>query len=331
MSVATDVRPVLGRRGRVLAEGRRVLRTEADAVRCLADRLGEGFLDAVDLIHGAKGRIVVAGIGKSGLVARKIAATLTSTGTPAAFLHPVDGLHGDLGMVGPEDVMVVLSRSGATGELDGLLVFAESHGIPVIALVGDRASPLARRATTAVDCGVSAEACPMNLTPTCSTTAALAMGDALAMALLRRRGFGQQDFARIHPGGALGLRLTLKVGDVMVGDDYPAVPADCHARDVIVPLARMRGTVPVIAANRSVTGVVTAGDLTRLMEGTNAFLDVPVSEFMNRSPRLTSPEEPGSAAVRRMEKHGIMAMPVVSGGVLVGIVHLHDLLRAGAA
>ncbi|MCY3548640.1 MAG: KpsF/GutQ family sugar-phosphate isomerase [Gemmatimonadetes bacterium] len=330
MSVAADLRPGLERRGRVLAEGRRVLRTEANAVRGLADRLGNSFPDAVDLVHDARGRVVVSGIGKSGLVARKIAATLTSTGTGATFLHPVDGLHGDLGVVGPEDVMVLLSKSGATRELEGLLAFAERHGIAVIALVGDCSSPLARRATVAVDCGVSSEACPMDLTPTSSTTASLAMGDALAIALLTRRGFGHEELARIHPGGALGLRLTLKVADVMVSDDYPAVPADCRARDVIVPLARMRGTVPVVEAGRSVIGVVTAGDLTRLMEGTNAFLDVPVSEFMNRSPKLTSPEEPGSAAVRRMQEHGIMAMPVVDEGVLVGIVHLHDLLRAGA-
>lgn len=330
MSVATEVRPAVGRGEGLLAEGRRVLEAEADAVRGLADRLGEGFLAAVDLVHGAKGRVVVSGVGKSGLVARKIAATFTSTGTPATFLHPVDGLHGDLGLIGPEDVMILLSKSGATGELEGLLAFAGGHGIPVIALTGDRASPLARRATVAVDCGVSAEACPMDLTPTASTTASLAMGDALAIALLKRRGFGHRDFARIHPGGTLGLRLTLSVGDVMVSDNYPAVLPDHRARDVIVPLARMRGTVPVIEADRSVTGVVTAGDLTRLMEGTDAFLDVPVSRFMNRTPRLATPDDLGSAAVRRMEEHGIMAMPVVSGGALVGIVHLHDLLRAGA-
>lgn len=330
MSVATDVRPAVGRDDGVLAEGRRVLEAEADAVRSLADRLGPSFLDAVDLVHRAKGRVVVSGVGKSGLVARKIAATLTSTGTPATFLHPVDGLHGDLGLIGPEDVMILLSKSGATGELEGLLAFARRHEIAVIALTGDRAAPVAVRATVAVDCSVPSEACPMDLTPTCSTTASLAMGDALAMALLRRRGFGHRDFARIHPGGTLGLRLTLTVEDVMVSDDYPAVLPDHHARDVIVPLARMRGTVPVIEADRSVTGVVTAGDLTRLMEGTDAFLDVPVSGFMNRSPRLAAPDELGSAVVRRMEEHGIMAMPVVSDGALVGIVHLHDLLRAGA-
>ncbi len=330
MSVAADVRAGLPQRSKVLAEARRVLRTEAVAVGSLADKLGEGFLDAVDLVFSAKGRIVVSGIGKSGLVARKIASTLTSTGTPAVFLHPVEGLHGDLGIVGPEDVMILLSKSGATGELEGLTAFAGSHGIPVIALVGDYASPLAKRATAVVDCAVPSEACPMDLAPTSSTTASLAMGDALAVAVLKRRGFRHTDFARIHPGGTLGLRLTLRVEDVMVGEDYPAVSPDCPARDIIVPLARMRGTVPVVAADRSVSGVVTAGDLTRLMEGTDGFLDVAVSEFMNRSPRLAAPDELGSAALRRMEEHGIMAMPVVNDGVLVGIVHLHDLLRAGA-
>lgn len=322
--------PPAGRDEALLAEGRRVLELEAEAVRALAARLGEAFLRAVDLAFACRGRVVVSGIGKSGLIARKLAATLTSTGTPAIFLHPVDGLHGDLGIVGSDDIMILVSKSGSTHELEGLLAFAEVHDLPLVALVGDPGSPLGRRAAVAIDCGVRAEACPLELAPTSSSTAALAMGDALAMTLLRRRGFDPDDFARIHPAGSLGRRLTLRVRDVMESEEYPAVPPLCSAREIIEPLARMRGTVPVIGRDRSVVGVVTAGDLTRFMQRTEDFLGVPVSQFMTRAPRIASPEELGVVAVNRMEEYGIMALPVVSEGALVGIVHLHDLLRAGA-
>ena len=315
----------------LLAEGRRVLELESEAVAALAVRLGEGFIGAVDLAFACRGRVVVSGIGKSGLIARKVAATLTSTGTPAVFLHPVDGLHGDLGIVGADDIMILISKSGSTRELEGLLAFAEVHHVPVVALLGNPDSHLGRRAAVSLDCSVRAEACPLELAPTSSSTAALAMGDALAMALLRRRGFGPGDFARIHPAGSLGSRLTLRVGDVMEDGDYPSVPPHCSARDIIEPLARMRGTVPVVGKDHSVVGVVTAGDLTRFMQQTEDFLDTPVSRFMTRTPRIASPEELGVAAMHRMEENGIMALPVVSEGRLVGIVHLHDLLRAGAA
>ena len=313
-----------------LAEGKRVLRAEARAVRSLAERLGDDFEAAVELIASSAGRVVLSGIGKSGIIARKVAATLTSTGTPAFFLHPVEGLHGDLGIVGPGDVLVLLSRSGSTTELLGLLGFAEARGMAVVALVGDPRSLLARRATAVLDCSVSAEACPLDLAPTSSTTAALAMGDALAAALLTKRNFRPEDFAHIHPGGSLGRQLTLRVCDVMEADDYPAVSPSTKMREVIVPLARMRGTVPVINGRCAVVGVITAGDLTRIMEHTENFLDTPVAEFMNRAPKTVAPSELGSAAVRRMKEHGIMALPVVDGSCICGIVHLHDLLRAGA-
>lgn len=334
-SVATEPRPDAAPDpgpSPALEEGRRVLRLEAAAVGALADRLGNQFLRAVELVASCRGRAVLSGIGKSGLVARKVAATLTSTGTPAVFLHPVEGLHGDLGIVDARDVMILVTKSGATAELDGLVAFAEAKEVPVVALVGDLDTPLARRANAVLDCGVEAEACSMGLAPTSSTTAALAMGDALAMAVLGQRSFGAEDFARLHPGGSLGRRLALRVEDVMESRDYPAVPPSTLARDVIAPLAKMRGTVPVIGPDRQVEGVVTAGDLTRLMERATDFLDTPVSRFMTRSPKTTRPAEHGAVAVRRMEEHGIMAMPVVDGdAVLVGIVHLHDLLRSGAA
>ena len=313
-------------------EGRRVLRAEARAVATLADRIDDRFAEAIELLWGARGRVIVTGVGKSGIIARKVAATLTSTGTPATFLHPVDGLHGDLGIVSRQDVAIVISKSGSTSELAGLMEYMFRLGLPSIALTGDPDSPLARAASVSLDCRVSEEACPMGLAPTSSTTAALAMGDALAVVLLGRRGFRPEDFAEFHPGGALGRRLTLRVVDVMVAEAYPEVTEAALMRECIVPLAHMRGTVPVVDPDRRVVGVVTAGDLTRLMEGREDFLDLPVREVMTRSPRTTRPGTLAGVVVREMEQYGIMALPVVDdSGELLGIVHLHDLLRADVA
>lgn len=317
--------------GDLLEEGRRVLRAEAGAVQDLVGRLDEKFERAVELLAAAEGRVIVTGVGKSGIIARKVAATLTSTGTPASYLHPVDGLHGDLGIVSSEDVGIFLSKSGATAELHGLMEYMLRLGLPIIALTGRMDSPLARAATVALDCGVTEEACPLALAPTSSTTAALAMGDALAMVLLKRRGFRVEDFARLHPGGALGRGLTLRVEDVMMRKDYPAVLESAVMRECIVPLAHMRGTVPIVDADRCVVGVVTSGDLTRLMDRGSDFLDVPVRDVMTRAPWTTSAGTLAGIAVHEMESHGIMALPVVDEvGRLEGVVHLHDLLRAGA-
>lgn len=313
-------------------EGRRVIGEEAGALEAMAERLDDCFVEAVELLFAARGRVIVSGVGKSGIIARKIAATLTSTGTPAAFLHPVDGLHGDLGIVSRADVGIVLSKSGATSELSGLMEYMTRLGVPVIALTGTTDSPLARHATVVLDCTVSAEACPLDLAPTSSTTAALAMGDALAMVLLQRKGFEPGDFARFHPGGTLGRRLTLRVEDVMVGEEYPEVSDDAIMRDCIVPLAHMRGTVPIVDKDREVVGVVTAGDLTRLMDRRSDFLEVPVYEVMTRDPRLARRGQLAGVVIRDMEEHGIMALPVVNADRrLQGVVHLHDLLKAGLA
>lgn len=316
----------------VVEEGRAVLRTEAEALAGLADRLDERFVEAVRLIGDATGRIIVTGVGKSGIVARKIAATLTSTGTPAAFLHPVDGLHGDLGIVSRHDAAIFISKSGGTAELHGLMEYMVRLGLPIVALVGREDSALGRAATVTLDCGVPEEACPLDLAPTSSTTAALAMGDALAMVVLQRKGFQASDFARFHPGGALGRRLTLRVSDVMMGEDLPVIGTDAAMKDLIVPLAHMRGTVPVVDGDRRVVGVVTTGDLTRLMDERSDFLQCPVTEVMTRTPRLTAPERLAGSVLHDMEEHGIMAMPVVDeDGRLVGMTHLHDLLRSGVA
>lgn len=316
----------------VLAEARRVLRLEAEALLRTGDRIGPEFGEAVELIERARGRVIVSGLGKSGIIARKIAATLTSTGTPAHFLHPVEGLHGDLGIVGPGDVALLLSRSGETSEMTGLVHFLERTGVPIIALVGRLDSTLARDARVVLDGSVASEACPHDLAPTTSTTVALALGDALAVALLLRRGFRPEDFAHLHPGGALGRRLSLRVRDVMVAEGYPSVAPSTLLRECIVPLARMRGTVPVVDRDEGVVGVLTAGDLTRRMDRGGDFLSDPVDRVMTRSPRTALPEELAASAVHRMQEHGIMALPVVDpGNRLVGIVHLHDLLRSGAA
>jgi arabinose-5-phosphate isomerase len=320
--------PMQSETAQLLETARRVLRLEADAVRALESRLDDSFADAVRLILRARGRTVVSGLGKSGIIGRKIAATLTSTGTPAMFVHPVEGLHGDLGIVGRDDVAILLSKSGESSELTGMVEYLSRLGVGIIALTGRPQSALARAADVVLDCSVEEEACPYDLTPTTSSTAALAMGDALAVALLQSRGFTRDDFARLHPGGALGRRLTLRVSDVMVADDYPFLAPDAPMRQCIVLLAEKRGTVPIVDDRHAVVGVITAGDLTRLMERQETVLDTPCRAVMNRAPKLIAADELAAAALYQMETHGIMALPVIDGDRLVGMVHLHDLLRA---
>ena len=310
---------------------RAVVRAEAQAVAALEERIGASFVEAVRLIAEARGRVVVSGVGKSGIIGRKIAATLTSTGTPAFFLHPVEGLHGDLGIVSRDDAAILISKSGESDELSGLMEFLTRSGVSIIGMTGRLESSLGKGATVALDCGVAEEACPLDLAPTTSTTVTLAMGDALAVALLLRKGFSSDDFARLHPGGALGRKLTLRVRDVMVtGEDAPDIGPGERMRRCVVLLAEQRGTVAVVEDGR-VVGVVTAGDLTRLMEHRENALEVEVREVMTRAPKTTAPDVLASAAVYQMETHGIMALPVVDDEErLLGIVHLHDLMRAGA-
>lgn len=315
----------------VVEEARRVLRLEAEAVAALADRVDDAFVAAVEAILRSPGRVIVSGVGKSGIIGRKIAATLTSTGTPASFLHPVEALHGDLGIVGAGDVAILISKSGESEELHGLLEYFRRTGAVVVAITGRTDSTLARHASVVLDAGVSEEACPHDLAPTTSTTAALALGDALAVALLTCRGFGREDFARLHPGGALGRRLLMRVRDVMLTDDLPLLRPDASMRECVVLLAERRGTVAVVDEEGRLDGVVTAGDLTRLMEREEEILSIPVERAMTRAPRTISAEELAAAAVGTMERHGIMAMPVLDAERrVIGMVHLHDLMRAGA-
>lgn len=315
----------------IIAEGRRVLALEAKAIGALEGRLGPDFAQACTMIADAGGRVVTCGIGKSGHIARKMAGTLTSTGTPAIFLHPVEALHGDLGIVGRDDIAIVISKSGDSEELRGLIDYLSRLGVPIIALVGAAGSQLAEQASVVLDCSVEEEACPMDLAPTSSSTAALAMADAVAVTVLQLKGFKAEDFAALHPGGALGRKLSVYVRDVMVADDFPSLQDDASVKAVIAPLAEQRGTVPIVDAEGHLTGIVTAGDLTRLMEHDPDFLSREVREIMTRDPKTASANELGSAAASRMEAHGIMALPVVREDRTVeGVVHLHDLMRAGA-
>ena len=309
--------------------GRRVLELEAAAVSAAAKKLDGEFARAVGLLAGAKGRVIVSGVGKSGLVARKLASTLTSTGTAASYLHPVDSLHGDLGIVGKDDVAIVLSKSGDSQDLFGLIGSLQRLSVPIIAITGALESPLARVAAVVLDGTVGEEACPHDLAPTASTTVAMALGDALAVALLEVKGFRREDFAAIHPGGSLGRKLLLRVQDVMIRPGR-ILSVDANMREAVVTLAHDRG-LAIVAENGRLSGVLTTGDLTRLAERDPGFLDRPVTEVMTRSPKTASPENLGAAAVGAMQRHGIIVLPVVdAAGLIVGVVHLHDLMRAGA-
>lgn len=309
--------------------GRRTLRLEAQAIEAAADRLDEAFAAAVELLARAPGRVIVSGVGKSGLVARKLAATLTSTGTPATFLHPVDSLHGDLGVVGKDDVAILLSKSGESEELGGLLAALERMQVPVVAITGRPASMLGRAAAVVLDARVEEEACPHDLAPTTSTTVALALGDALAVALLEVKGFRAEDFALLHPGGSLGRKLTLRVQDVML-PPQGLLPPTATMREAVMALAQCRG-LAVVVDGGALAGVITPGDLTRLAQREPQFLDLPVAGIMTRRPRTAAPGDLAAKAVGLMERHGIMAMPVLdAAGRLAGVVHLHDLMRAGA-
>lgn len=315
-----------------IALGRRVVRLETEALAEVERRLDDGFARAVELIATSTGRVIVSGVGKSGLIGRKIAATLTSTGTPASFLHPTEGLHGDLGMVGRDDVALLLSKSGESEEVLTLLAHLKRFGVRTIALTGQRVSTLARDCDAVLDAWVREEACPHDLAPTTSTTAALALGDALAVVILERKGFRREDFARFHPGGSLGRKLLTRVRDLMERDRLPLLPPTATMRQVAIVLAERRGIVAAVDAAGALLGVFTAGDFTRLMEREPDPFAVPLERVMTRTPRTAHAEELASAVVYRMEQFGIMAMPVTDDrGLVVGVVHLHDLMRAGVA
>ncbi|CAN5278358.1 KpsF/GutQ family sugar-phosphate isomerase [soil metagenome] len=327
--ISPDERPDADR---LLEQGRRVLAMEADAIRELGPRLGPTFVEACRLCLACRGRIVVTGMGKSGHVGGKIAATLASTGSPSFFVHPGEASHGDMGMITGEDAVLAVSNSGDTVEIVTLLPLIKRLGVPLITLTGKPDSVLARAATVNVDVSVSEEACPLNLAPTASTTAALAMGDALAIAMLDSRGFTVEDFARSHPGGMLGRRLLLKVEDVMhTGDEIPRVAADIPVGEGLVEMSRKGlGMTAVVDADGRLLGIFTDGDLRRALDHELDVHRTLMREVMTRDCRTIGPQELAAEAVHLLDACKINQLLVVGPNrELVGALNVHDLLRAG--
>lgn len=312
--------------------GRQVIETEARAVAALADRLDQSFAAACLLLLGCNGRVVVTGMGKSGHIGGKIAATLASTGTPAFFVHPGEASHGDLGMITPEDSVLALSNSGESAEIITLLPLLKRLGVPLIAISGNRHSTLVRQADVHLHTGVVEEACPLGLAPTSSTIAALALGDALAVALLEARGFTREDFAFSHPGGSLGRKLLVRVRDIMhVDAAIPAIPESASVRDAVLEMtAKKLGMTAVVDPEGRVLGIFTDGDLRRFLETAGAALTTPIGTVMTRHCSTIGPEALAAETVRIMEARRINALLVVDDdGRLIGALNMHDLLRAG--
>ncbi len=317
----------------MLKEAREAIDTEITGLKEVRDRLDDGFVQAVSLILDTRGRVVVTGIGKSGLIGRKIAATLASTGTPAIFLHPVEAMHGDLGMVTRDDVVIGISNSGETQELTALLPAFVQRGVPVIALTGNPYSTLANASQVVINTGVSREACSLGLAPTTSTTATLAVGDALAVVLLKARHFNEQDFLKNHPAGTLGERLKVQVREVMLtGEKVPLVRLGANMEQVLHEMdAKRLGSVLVLDGDEALVGIVTDGDLRRALLRLGDIKDRTVEQIMTRNPKSVGAGTQAADALAVMERHLITVLPVVEPqtGHLLGIVHLHDLLGKG--
>jgi len=314
-----------------LTLARRVLQTEAAAVLALVDRLDDRFAAAVSLIVRCRGRVIVTGMGKSGIICRKIAATLASTGTPAFFLHPAEAVHGDLGVIQADDVVIAMSYSGETEELTRVLETLKRIGAPLIALTGGLKSTLAQAANVALDCSVSEEACPMNLVPTASTTAALALGDALAMTVLVEKGFKPEDFASLHPGGKLGKRL-MRVEQLMAkGEALPVVQLHTSMKDVIYEMSRKKlGMTSVVEKDGRLAGIITDGDLRRKMGANISVMDLTAKDVMTANPVAIPHTTMAVEALAMMEQRKITSIVVIDSDRRVeGVVHLHDLWRTG--
>jgi len=316
----------------IIEKGKKVIRVEADAVAALESRIDENFAKAVEMIFNSRGRVIMTGMGKSGIVARKIVATLNSTGTPAMFLHPSDAVHGDFGMVRKEDVVICISKSGDTAELNQLLPLFKRIEVPIISMVGNLNSKLAQESDVMVDISVKEEACPYDLAPTSSTTATLAMGDALAMALLDRRNFTLEEFAMYHPGGVLGKRLLLKIEELMItGDAVPKVEQKVPMRDAILEMTSKRlGATCVIDDNGKLVGIITDGDLRRLLQKTTDLTNLNAEMMMSKHPKTIFKDMLAAVALQEMEAHKITQLVVVNElHQPVGMIHLHELVAAG--
>lgn len=317
-----------------IPQGKRVLEIEARAITGLIGRLDDRFTAAVDLLHACAGKVVVSGMGKSGLIGQKIAATLASTGTPAFFLHPAEGIHGDLGMLARQDALIAISNSGETEEVLKLLPFVKRLNIPVIGFTGRSQSTLAKNSDVVLDVSVPEEACPMGLAPTASTTATLAMGDALAIAVLQKRGFKEEDFAQFHPGGTLGRRLLLKVRDLMhQGEAIPKVTARTSAHKAILEMTGKKlGMTTVLDGKGRLLGILTDGDLRRMLEKRVNLAKATAGQLATKRPKTIGPDELAAKALQVMEQFSITSLVVTEGeGRVAGIIHLHDLLKSGLA
>ncbi len=319
----------------LLEIAREVVRTEAGAVAALEQRLGPEFEKAVRLLAGCRGKVVVSGVGKSGLIGQKIAATLTSTGTPAVFLHPADALHGDAGLFAPGEVALFISKSGATEELLALMPYLERHGIPMVSLVAQPGSPLEERSAAALVLGPLVEACPLDLTPTTSVTLTQVMGDCLAIALMELRGFEPDDFRFLHPGGVIGRAAARRVSELMhAGDGLPRVPRGANLREVMLEIMHKRlGITTVVEADGRLAGVVTDGDFKRILMKHPDPWPLTAADVMSTAPSTVAPDALVASAVRAMEERPqgpITALVVVDGGRRpLGVLHLHDCLRGG--
>lgn len=316
----------------IIKNGKEVIRIEAQAVADLHYSINEDFVKAVETIYAAKGRVVLTGMGKSGLIARKIVATLNSTGTAAIYLHPTDALHGDLGMVRSEDVVILISKSGQTEEISNLLPMLKRMNVKLIAMCGNTNSKLANECDIFLNINVKEEACPYDLAPTASTTATLALGDALSVALLQKRNFTEEDFAFLHPGGSLGKRLSLKIKEIMItGENIPAVKQNSSIKDVIFEITSKRlGATCVVNDENKLVGIITDGDLRRLLERTLDIKELTAKEVMTTKPKVMKSDYLASFALQQMENHKITSLIIVNNdNHPEGIVHLHDLLKLG--
>jgi arabinose-5-phosphate isomerase len=318
----------------IINRAKQVLQIEAKAIEQLMARINEEFVQAVELILGCEGKVVVTGVGKSGIIGQKIASTLASTGTPAFFLHPTEGIHGDLGMLEKKDIVLAISNSGETDELSQILPLIKRYGNKLIALTGKADSTLGRAGDVVLDVSVQEEACPLGLAPTASTTVTLAMGDALAVALLEKRGFNKEDFAVRHPGGKLGKRLLLRVCDLMhAGDELPMVYEDTLMKGALVEITSKRlGVTGVMNKQQELVGIITDGDLRRALERYTDLLQRTAGEVMTKNPKWIEADILAAQAVQRMEEHAITSLFVFDKAgekTPRGIIHLHDLLKAG--
>lgn len=303
---------------------------EKKSIEQLAQYINDAFVQAVELIHNSKGRLVISGIGKSAIIAQKIVATLNSTGTPSLFLHAADAIHGDLGMLQPEDIAMVISKSGESAEIKVLVPFIKNFGNKLIALCGSEHSFLATQADYLLNCTVDEEACPNNLAPTSSTTAQLVIGDALAVTLLKLKGFKPQDFARYHPGGALGKRLYLKVGDLSSQNLQPFVSPEADSKETILTISQNRlGASAVVDGHHQLLGIITDGDIRRMLEKQDDWLNIKAKDIMNTSPKKIDESELAVNALEIMRSHNISQLIVVNDEKYTGMIHLHDLIREG--